>query len=104
MSGPYADARHCLQASLSSRISFTRPPLTIDDSAVLRSNTTMLFTVFGAAFGLQLPGYMSAEGMEADGNYRAFDTSSDKIWDRVNRGRQWKDIKHRYMEAAEDDE
>ncbi|EUC32039.1 hypothetical protein COCMIDRAFT_79657, partial [Bipolaris oryzae ATCC 44560] len=57
-------------------------------SAVLRSNTTMLFTVFGAAFGLQL----------------AFDTSSDKIWDRVNRGRQWKDIKHRYMEAAEDDE
>ena len=24
--------------------------------------------------------------MEADGNNRAFDTSSDKIWDRVNRG------------------
>ena len=24
--------------------------------------------------------------MEADGNDRAFDTSSDKIWDRVNRG------------------
>lgn len=24
--------------------------------------------------------------MEADGNYRAFDTSSDKIWDAVNRG------------------
>ncbi|KAF5852638.1 hypothetical protein GGP41_008037 [Bipolaris sorokiniana] len=71
-------------------------------NAVLRSNTTMLFTVFGAAFGLQL--YESAEGMEADGNDRAFDTSSDKIWDRVNRGRQWKDIKHRYMEAAEDDE
>lgn len=57
-------------------------------NAVLRSNTTMLFTVFGAAFGMQL----------------AFDTGSDKIWDAVNRGRQWKDIKQRYMENAEDDE
>jgi ubiquinol-cytochrome c reductase subunit 9 len=28
--------------------------LTTACSAVLRSNTTMLFTVFGAAFGLQL--------------------------------------------------
>jgi hypothetical protein len=28
--------------------------LIIGSSAVLRSNTTMLFTVFGAAFGLQL--------------------------------------------------
>ncbi|EOA84900.1 uncharacterized protein SETTUDRAFT_163697 [Exserohilum turcica Et28A] len=57
-------------------------------NAVLRSNTTMLFAVFGSAFGLQL----------------AFDTTSDKIWDNINRGRQWKDIKQRYMEAAEDDE
>ncbi|KAH7355584.1 ubiquinol-cytochrome c reductase complex 7.3 kda protein-like protein [Pyrenochaeta sp. MPI-SDFR-AT-0127] len=57
-------------------------------NAVLRSNTTMLFTVFGAAFGMQL----------------AFDTSSDRIWDSVNRGRQWKDIKQRYLEQAEEDE
>ncbi|KAF1835039.1 hypothetical protein BDW02DRAFT_496887 [Decorospora gaudefroyi] len=48
----------------------------------------MLFTVFGAAFGLQL----------------AFDNGSTKLWDTVNRGRQWKDIKQRYMEAAEEDE
>ncbi|KAI8938795.1 hypothetical protein NX059_004658 [Plenodomus lindquistii] len=39
-------------------------------NAVLRSNTTMLFTVFGAAFGMQL----------------AFDTGSDKVWDAMNRG------------------
>ncbi|KAL6702974.1 Cytochrome b-c1 complex subunit 9, mitochondrial [Coniothyrium glycines] len=57
-------------------------------NAVLRSNTTMLFTVFGAAFGLQL----------------AFDTGSEKIWDSINRGRQWKDIKYKYMEKAEEDE
>jgi hypothetical protein len=31
-----------------------RTRLTIACSAVLRSNTTMLFTVFGAAFGMQL--------------------------------------------------
>ncbi|USP75177.1 Cytochrome b-c1 complex subunit 9, mitochondrial [Curvularia clavata] len=87
----------------SSRISFNRLQLTIDYSAVLRSNTTMLFTVFGAAFGLQL--YVArTRGRKLMGDNRAFDTTSDKIWDSVNRGRQWKDIKHRYMEAAEDDE
>lgn len=35
---------------------------------------------------LQGPGYECAEGMEADGNDRAFDTTSDKIWDNINRG------------------
>ncbi|CAA9957033.1 hypothetical protein PTNB73_04082 [Pyrenophora teres f. teres] len=86
MSG--VNGQHHLQASLPARPPSDRTGLTIDCSAVLRSNTTMLFTVFGAAFGMQL----------------AFDTGSDKIWDNLNRGRQWKDIKQRYMEAAEDDE
>ncbi|CAN9159426.1 unnamed protein product [Alternaria alternata] len=81
-------ARQRLQASPYSRIPFDPTRLTIGCSAVLRSNTTMLFAVFGSAFGLQL----------------AFDTGSEKIWDSINRGRQWKDIKQRYMEAAEDDE
>ncbi|OAL01361.1 ubiquinol-cytochrome c reductase complex 7.3 kda protein-like protein [Phaeosphaeriaceae sp. SRC1lsM3a] len=57
-------------------------------NAVLRSNTTMLFTVFGAAFGMQL----------------AYDTGSEKIWNSINKGRQWKDIKHRFMEQPEEDE
>ncbi|UPX09613.1 qcr9 subunit 9 of the ubiquinol cytochrome-c reductase complex [Ascochyta rabiei] len=55
---------------------------------VIRSNVTLLGTVFAAAFGMQL----------------AFDTGSERIWDNINRGRQWKDIKQRYIEAAEDDE
>ncbi|KAJ4312597.1 qcr9 subunit 9 of the ubiquinol cytochrome-c reductase complex [Neodidymelliopsis sp. IMI 364377] len=55
---------------------------------VMRSNITLLGTVFAAAFGMQL----------------AFDTGSERIWDNINRGRQWKDIKQRYVEAAEDDE
>lgn len=35
-------------------MSFARTRLTMDCSAVLRSNTTMLFAVFGSAFGMQL--------------------------------------------------
>ncbi|OSS49236.1 hypothetical protein B5807_05298 [Epicoccum nigrum] len=57
-------------------------------NTVIRSNITLLGTVFAAAFGMQL----------------AFDTGSDRVWDSMNRGRQWKDIKQRYIEAAEDDE
>ncbi|KAH6643957.1 cytochrome b-c1 complex subunit 9 [Boeremia exigua] len=57
-------------------------------NTVFRSNITLLGTVFATAFGMQL----------------AFDTGSERIWDGINRGRQWKDIKQRYMEAAEDDE
>ncbi|KAL5120872.1 qcr9 subunit 9 of the ubiquinol cytochrome-c reductase complex [Pleosporales sp. CAS-2024a] len=57
-------------------------------NALIRSNSTMLLTVFGAAFGMQL----------------AFDTGSDKMWNSINKGRQWKDIKQKYMEAAEADE
>ncbi|KAF1963447.1 ubiquinol-cytochrome c reductase complex 7.3 kda protein-like protein, partial [Byssothecium circinans] len=57
-------------------------------STFVRSNTAMLGTVFFAAFGMQL----------------AFDTSSERIWDSINRGRQWKDIKAKYVQAPEDDE
>lgn len=57
------DARHCLQVRLPLRGVRDRPIataiLTIGYSAVLRSNTTMLFTVFGAAFGMQL--YVATE-------------------------------------------
>ncbi|KAH7410227.1 ubiquinol-cytochrome c reductase complex 7.3 kda protein-like protein [Phaeosphaeria sp. MPI-PUGE-AT-0046c] len=76
-------------------------------NAVLRSNTTMLFTVFGAAFGMQL--YVAIEldirmYMVLIRVSRAYDTGSEKIWNSVNKGRQWKDIKHRFMEQPEDDE
>ncbi|KAF2876771.1 ubiquinol-cytochrome C reductase [Massariosphaeria phaeospora] len=57
-------------------------------SIFLRSNTSMLATVFVSAFGLQL----------------AFETGSDRLWNRLNKGRQWKDIKARYLEQAADDE
>ncbi|KAF2195265.1 ubiquinol-cytochrome C reductase, partial [Zopfia rhizophila CBS 207.26] len=61
--------------------------LTSHRSIFIRRNTAMLATVFVSAFGLQL----------------AFDTGSDKIWDSINKGRQWKDIKHRYVEQPEEE-
>ncbi|KAF3051359.1 hypothetical protein E8E11_010080 [Didymella keratinophila] len=65
-----------------------RTLLTTDRSAIIRSNITLLGTVFVSAFGMQL----------------AFDQGSERIWNNINKGRQWKDIKHKYVEAAEDDE
>ncbi|KAF2417646.1 ubiquinol-cytochrome C reductase [Tothia fuscella] len=53
-----------------------------------RSNFIMLSTVFAGAFGVQM----------------AFDTASTKVWDQVNAGRQWKDIKAQYVQAAEEED
>jgi hypothetical protein len=65
------------------------PVLIIERSAVLRSNTTMLFTVFGAAFGLQL--YVTHARQHTASRIltwddRAFDTGSEKIWNGINKG------------------
>jgi hypothetical protein len=65
------------------------PILTIACSAVIRSNTTMLFTVFGAAFGMQL--YVANEQDTRMGRMliwgdRAFDTGSEKVWNTLNKG------------------
>ncbi|KAH7064804.1 cytochrome b-c1 complex subunit 9 [Macrophomina phaseolina] len=55
-------------------------------NTLIKRNTVFLATVFVSAFGAQL----------------AFDTTSDKIWDSINKGRQWKDIKHRYLNNEEE--
>ncbi|CAG8484173.1 8525_t:CDS:2 [Paraglomus occultum] len=47
---------------------------------VFRRNSIFLCGVFAAAFAFEI----------------AFDVTSDRIFDRVNRGRQWKDIKDKY--------
>ncbi|KAG5370354.1 Cytochrome b-c1 complex subunit 9 [Yarrowia sp. C11] len=33
-----------------------------------------------------------------------FETAIDNVWDRLNAGKQWKDIRYKYVEAAGDDE
>ncbi|KAF2807776.1 ubiquinol-cytochrome C reductase [Mytilinidion resinicola] len=57
-------------------------------NAFFRRNTAMLGAVFFSAFVIEI----------------GFDTGSTKVWDALNRGRQWKDIKQKYMEAAEEEE
>lgn len=39
-------------------------------------------------------------GTIADWNVwnRLFDQGTDKLWDNLNKGRQWKDIRHKYVE------
>ncbi|KAJ5991026.1 hypothetical protein N7499_011570 [Penicillium canescens] len=54
----------------------------------IRKNTVLLTTAFAGAFAFEL----------------GFDITSNKIWDSWNQGRQWKDIKHRYMVKEEEDD
>ncbi|KAI0175670.1 ubiquinol-cytochrome C reductase [Hypoxylon sp. FL1284] len=51
-------------------------------SALFRRNWQMLGAVFGGAFAFEM----------------AYDTGMNKLWDSINKGRQWKDIRSRYVE------
>ncbi|KAI0894976.1 ubiquinol-cytochrome C reductase [Annulohypoxylon nitens] len=51
-------------------------------NAFFRSNWQMLGAVFVSAFAFEI----------------AYDTTMNKFWDNHNRGRQWKDIRARYVE------
>ncbi|KAF1356533.1 ubiquinol-cytochrome c reductase complex 7.3 kda protein-like protein [Delphinella strobiligena] len=57
-------------------------------NALFRRNTIFLGTVFASAFALEI----------------VWDNASNKVWDSINRGRQWKDIKQKYLEQGDDDE
>lgn len=57
-------------------------------NALFRQNVVFLTTVFAGAFAFEI----------------GFDTALTKAWDWNNKGRQWKDIRHKYVENEEDDE
>jgi len=48
----------------------------------------MISTIFAGAFSLQL----------------GFDYISNRAWDNINAGRQWKDIKSKYVQKDEDED
>ncbi|KAJ5899216.1 hypothetical protein N7495_003960 [Penicillium taxi] len=54
----------------------------------IRRNAVFLTTIFAGAFAFEL----------------TYDTASNKIWDSINAGRQWKDIKYKYIQQAEEDD
>ncbi|KAF9976236.1 hypothetical protein BGZ73_008943 [Actinomortierella ambigua] len=49
-------------------------------NTIVKRNSIFLTTIFVSAFAMEM----------------AFDTISDRIWDNINKGRQWKDIAHKY--------
>ncbi|KAL1977217.1 hypothetical protein VTN31DRAFT_76 [Thermomyces dupontii] len=53
-----------------------------------RRNATFVATVFASAFAFEI----------------AFDVTTNKIWDSLNRGRQWKDIRHKYIQKPEEED
>ncbi|KAF3395156.1 hypothetical protein DPV78_008422 [Talaromyces pinophilus] len=55
---------------------------------LFQRNAVYLTSIFVGAFAFEV----------------AFDTASNKIWDTMNRGRQWKDIRHQYIQTAGEDE
>ncbi|CAG8956764.1 hypothetical protein HYFRA_00011153 [Hymenoscyphus fraxineus] len=57
-------------------------------NTLFRRNFVFLGVVFGGAFAFEM----------------GFDNTMDSIWDKFNKGRQWKDIRSKYVEAADDDE
>ncbi|SPQ17837.1 00db876c-0bbd-4805-9bef-1a133039a951 [Thermothielavioides terrestris] len=57
-------------------------------SALFRRNYTMLGVVFAAAFVFEV----------------GFNDVMNKIWDNHNRGRQWKDIRHKYVQGGDEEE
>ncbi|KAI1645675.1 ubiquinol-cytochrome C reductase [Daldinia loculata] len=50
-------------------------------NAFFRTNWQMLGFVFTSAFAFEM----------------LYDTTMNKVWDNLNRGRQWKDIRSRYV-------
>ncbi|TVY92175.1 hypothetical protein LAWI1_G002019, partial [Lachnellula willkommii] len=75
--------------------------------ALFRKNYVFLGVVFASAFAFEmyvkLPGNTDAE-LDLMGHYRSYDNVMDKVWDGFNKGRQWKDIRAKYVEAGGDDE
>ncbi|KAL2757120.1 hypothetical protein ACRALDRAFT_2034342 [Sodiomyces alcalophilus JCM 7366] len=57
-------------------------------TALFKNNYSMLAFVFGAGFAFEV----------------GFNSLADKYWDHLNKGRQWKDIRARYVEGGDDEE
>ncbi|KAF9282295.1 hypothetical protein BGZ68_006081 [Mortierella alpina] len=49
-------------------------------NTIVKRNSVFLTTIFVSAFAAEM----------------AFDTISDRVWDNINKGRQWKDISAKY--------
>ncbi|KAF6233007.1 hypothetical protein HO173_008763 [Letharia columbiana] len=55
-------------------------------NSIFRRNVVFLSAVFSGAFAFEI----------------GFDQALSKYWDWNNKGRQWKDIRHKYVENEEE--
>ncbi|ORX63178.1 ubiquinol-cytochrome C reductase [Hesseltinella vesiculosa] len=49
-------------------------------NTIFKRNSVFVTTVFAGALAFEV----------------VYDSTTDKIWDNLNKGKQWKDIKHKY--------
>ncbi|KAF4946214.1 hypothetical protein FGADI_11348 [Fusarium gaditjirri] len=69
-------------------IGFRDRYLSDGSQSLFSTNYLMLATVFTAGFAWEI----------------GFNNVMDKVWDNNNRGRQWKDIRHKFLEGGDEDE
>ncbi|PHH55735.1 Calcium-transporting ATPase 2 [Ceratocystis fimbriata CBS 114723] len=83
-----------LWSTLSTRKSSPIPPIDYlgprlkCNCSLFSKNYLMLTTVFGAGFAFEI----------------GFNRTMDNVWDNMNRGRQWKDIRHKFVEGGDEEE
>ncbi|KUL85114.1 hypothetical protein ZTR_08294 [Talaromyces verruculosus] len=70
------------------QVTLTNSQDSLHSTTLFQRNAVYLTSIFVGAFAFEV----------------AFDTASNKIWDTMNRGRQWKDIRHQYIQKAGEDE
>ncbi|KAI8577418.1 hypothetical protein K450DRAFT_252332 [Umbelopsis ramanniana AG] len=51
-------------------------------NTLVKKNSVFVATIFASAFAFEV----------------AFDTTSTRVWDSLNKGKQWKDIKDKYVQ------
>ncbi|KAF5982581.1 Ca2+-transporting ATPase [Fusarium coicis] len=77
-----------IDKSLDSDDEFTLNCAHLSKWSLFSTNYLMLATVFTAGFAWEI----------------GFNNVMDKVWDNNNRGRQWKDIRHKFLEGGDEDE
>ncbi|KAK9768621.1 qcr9 subunit 9 of the ubiquinol cytochrome-c reductase complex [Basidiobolus ranarum] len=53
-------------------------------NTLFRRNSVFISGIFVAAFGLQA----------------AYDIGFDRLWDNLNKGKQWEDVKHKFVQES----
>ncbi|KAF5623465.1 Ca2+-transporting ATPase [Fusarium sp. NRRL 52700] len=86
----HKEAKHRVKEELQEKPETSRAGMdqVQEERSLFSTNYLMLATVFTAGFAWEI----------------GFNNVMDKVWDNNNRGRQWKDIRHKFLEGGDEDE